>query len=335
MSQIGSHPPWLTINPSLISSHTVALRDDGPPSALQQSAMQNGAHRACSRYNMQVCSVASACTVIFTNAGARVPFSHNFCLPCARQFGFVEANGAILPGTGRHLACPACMADLPGQDDAVITHLNPNDDYKTSILSGLSPSTIMECAGRALSFWAYQATQEMHFQRHLYTTMTEKYSALAAELNRRTSEANSKISSLQSKLQTTIAEYEILQQKNEDLVLMYKDKCRKLLQTQEAHDREKRKAELGQLRQAASAVVDSDLQNTGHTTQQIVDGALQDRGSRKVQNHSAGLISGHEYESIASMNSSLPRAIPRAHGVWDKQSLVQPRGSRYYQCLRL
>ncbi|VUC20175.1 unnamed protein product [Clonostachys rosea] len=283
---------------------------------------------------MQVCSIASACTTIFTNAGALLPISHNFCLPCARQFGFVEANGAILPGTGRHLACPACTADLPGQDDAVIAHLNPNDDYKTSILSGLSPSIIMECAGRALSFWAYQATQEMHFLRHLYQSMVEKYSALAAELERRTNEANSKINSLQSKLQTTISDYETLQRKNEDLVLMYKDKCRKLLQTQEAHDKEKRKVELGQLRQAASAAVDSDLHITGHALQQIADADLQDRASRKIQHHPAGLTSGHGYEPISSMNSSLPRAIPRGHGGWDKQSLVQPRRSTYYQCLR-
>ncbi|CAH0025536.1 unnamed protein product [Clonostachys rhizophaga] len=275
------------------------------------------------------------CRTELTERALVTTCSHNFCLPCARQFGFVEANGAILPGTGRHHICPACRADLPGQDDAVITHLNPSDDYKTSILSGLSPSTVMECAGRALSFWAYQATQEMHFQRHLYQTMVDKYSALAAELERRTTEANSTISSLQSKLQTTISEYEFLQQKNEDLARMHKDKCRKLLQTQEAHDKEKRKIELGQLQQAASAAVDSDLQNTGRIPPQIVDGALQDRGPRKVQNHPGGLSSGHGYESIASMNSSLPRATHRGHGGWDKQSLVQPRGSKYHQCLKL
>ncbi|CAG9977862.1 unnamed protein product [Clonostachys byssicola] len=275
------------------------------------------------------------CRTELTERALVTTCSHNFCLPCARLFGFVEANGAIRPGTGRHLACPACRADLLGQDDAVITHLNPSDDWKTSILSGLSPSTIMECAGRALSFWAYQATQEMHFQRHLYETMVEKYSTLAAELERRTNEANSTISSLQSKLQTTISEYQILQQKMDELTRVHKDKCQKLLQTQEAHDREKRKVELGQLRQAASAAVDSELQNTGRISQQIADGALQDRGSRKVQNHPAGLTAGHGYESIASMNSSLPRATQRGHGGWDKQSLMQPRGSKYYQCLRL
>jgi hypothetical protein len=46
-------------------------------------------------------------------------------------------------------------------DDAVIANLNPTEDYKTSVLSGLSPNIIMECTGRALSFFAYQTSQEM------------------------------------------------------------------------------------------------------------------------------------------------------------------------------
>jgi E3 ubiquitin-protein ligase CCNP1IP1 len=50
---------------------------------------------------------------------------------------------------------------LINPDDVVVTNLNPTEDYKTSVLSGLNPNTIMECAGRALSFWAYQTAQEM------------------------------------------------------------------------------------------------------------------------------------------------------------------------------
>lgn len=57
--------------------------------------------------------------------------------------------------------CPACDQPLLNADDVVLANLNPTDDYKTSILSGLSPNTIMECAGRALNFWAYQTSQEM------------------------------------------------------------------------------------------------------------------------------------------------------------------------------
>jgi len=50
---------------------------------------------------------------------------------------------------------------LPNPDDAVIANLNPTEDYKTSVLSGLSPTVILECAGRGLSFWQYQMAQEM------------------------------------------------------------------------------------------------------------------------------------------------------------------------------
>lgn len=64
-----------------------------------------------------------------------------------------------MPGERR---CPACQAVLHNPDDAVSTILNPTEDYKTSVLSGLDPNTIVECAGRALMFWTYQTTQEMY-----------------------------------------------------------------------------------------------------------------------------------------------------------------------------
>lgn len=43
----------------------------------------------------------------------------------------------------------------------MLTQLSPEEDYKTSVLSGLAPEIIMECAGRALSFWSYQLTQDL------------------------------------------------------------------------------------------------------------------------------------------------------------------------------
>jgi E3 ubiquitin-protein ligase CCNP1IP1 len=81
-------------------------------------------------------------------------FRHIFCHGCA------ETLGLSRPTTSNRL-CPACQTVLLNPDDAVSTILNPTEDYKTSVLSGLDPNTIMECAGRALAFWAYQSTQEM------------------------------------------------------------------------------------------------------------------------------------------------------------------------------
>ena len=81
--------------------------------------------------------------------------SHIFCNACSDNLGLNAP-----PGGNR--TCPACQTLLSNPDDAVSTCLNPTDDYKTSVLSGLTPSIIMECAGRALAFWCYQSTQEMY-----------------------------------------------------------------------------------------------------------------------------------------------------------------------------
>lgn len=45
------------------------------------------------------------------------------------------------------------------RDDVVQTSLNPHDSYKTSILAGLSPTIILDIAGRALNFYAYQVSR--------------------------------------------------------------------------------------------------------------------------------------------------------------------------------
>lgn len=80
---------------------------------------------------------------------------HIFCLPCADRLGLSKTKVPMRQ-------CPACETMLPNPDDAVSTILNPTEDYKSSVLSGLDPSTIVDCAGRALSFWVYQTTQEMY-----------------------------------------------------------------------------------------------------------------------------------------------------------------------------
>lgn len=81
-------------------------------------------------------------------------FSHIFCEECAASFGLAAAST-----TSR--VCPACQTQLINPDDVAVTHLDPADDYKTSILSGLSPPVIMECAARGMAFWNYQITQEV------------------------------------------------------------------------------------------------------------------------------------------------------------------------------
>lgn len=102
--------------------------------------------------------------------------SHIFCLPCANRLELT------IPRDGQR-ECPACSTYLLNPDDAVVTSLNPSEDYKTSILSGLSPTIITECASRGLQFWTYQMAQEVTYQDYLARSLKDKYSILGAHLD--------------------------------------------------------------------------------------------------------------------------------------------------------
>lgn len=66
-------------------------------------------------------------------------------------------------------------------------------------------------------------------------------------------------------------EHDSLRRKNEELAQAYKEKNRKLLQTQELYDKLKRKAMLGHIQDAASDAVDTTLQETSSYAAQQVD----------------------------------------------------------------
>ncbi|KAF6811381.1 E3 ubiquitin-protein ligase CCNB1IP1 [Colletotrichum plurivorum] len=180
--------------------------------------------------------------------------SHIFCVECA------EKHGLSGPGSEARKICPACNGHLQSPDDAVVANLNLSEGYKTSVLSGLSPSVIMECTGRALSFWAYQANQEEIFQHYVIKTLTEKIRILNQQFQKTIDDANTEIESLRDKLRAQNADYDNLRRKYEELGLSYKDKCRRFAQLQELHNKVKRKAELVQMEAAASDTVDSSFQ---------------------------------------------------------------------------
>jgi hypothetical protein len=82
-----------------------------------------------------------------------------------------------------------------------VAGLNPSEDYKTSVLSGLSPSIIMDCAGRGLAFYSYQVSQEVIYQEHLAKSLTEKYANLNQQMDSLINDANTQIKCLQDKVQ--------------------------------------------------------------------------------------------------------------------------------------
>ncbi|PCH02405.1 Hypothetical protein PENO1_038150 [Penicillium occitanis (nom. inval.)] len=157
-------------------------------------------------------------------------------------------------------------SNLPNPDDVVSTILNPTEDYKTSVLSGLDPTTIIECAGRALSFWAYQTTQEICYQEYLSKGLTEKYSNLNTEKEKLINSANAEISSLQNKVAEMQLAQDQLQKKNDELITLYQEKCKKHTQMTNLYNLLKSRAMRSQIQTAASDSVSQTLKSLPHTT---------------------------------------------------------------------
>ncbi|KAI9723940.1 MAG: hypothetical protein M1812_000658 [Candelaria pacifica] len=182
--------------------------------------------------------------------------SHIFCTSCSDSLGLSNPSGS-------NRICPACDTLLSNPDDAVTTHLNPTEDYKTSVLSGLSPGVIVECAGRGLAFWSYQATQEIVYQEYLAKTLTDKYATLSSHMDKIIHDANTEISTLHNKLSSLQLEQNDLQKKNHELVEAFREKSRKHIQTQELYDKLKRRTLLSQVQNAASEAVDQTIHSSG------------------------------------------------------------------------
>ncbi|KAF2661351.1 hypothetical protein K491DRAFT_710928 [Lophiostoma macrostomum CBS 122681] len=154
--------------------------------------------------------------------------SHVFCSQCADSTGLSRAHNG-------NRQCPACGTALINPDDVVVAGLNPSEDYKTSVLSGLSPTVIMECASRGLAFYSYQSSQEIVYQEHLAKSLTEKYTNLNQQMDQLIHEANAQIKGLQDKIQSMQVEQASLEHKNHELSDAFRDKARAQQQIQKLY----------------------------------------------------------------------------------------------------
>ncbi|KAI6151831.1 hypothetical protein BKA82DRAFT_2901892 [Pisolithus tinctorius] len=131
--------------------------------------------------------------------------SHIFCVECANEL----FNASRL--------CPACESSLTEPDDVVVCSLHPTDDYKTSVLSGLSPSIIVEICSRALSFWQYQIHQESSFQQAVSRNLNDRNAQLQKQLENVIREANGEIRLLGDKITELERDLELERRKVREL----------------------------------------------------------------------------------------------------------------------
>jgi len=122
---------------------------------------------------------------------------------------------------------------------------HPTNDYKTSVLAGLSPAVVLDICGRAISFWQYQIHQENIFQQAVLKNVNDKSTQLQKQLDNVIREANNEINILTTKLSSVEHDLDVERLKQRELQANLLDKDKEYQKLKNHYDRIKRKALLG------------------------------------------------------------------------------------------
>ncbi|KAI7824675.1 hypothetical protein BC939DRAFT_515604 [Gamsiella multidivaricata] len=176
-----------------------------------------------------------------------------FCVACANK-----AFGAAL-------VCPACEASLTQQDDVVFVELNPGQEYRSSILSGLRPEVIMEICTRAISFWTYQTSQEAKYQEMIQKTLEDKLSLCEKQQQRMIREVNAELNGFRNKMNSLQKDLEQEKRKTADFSEQLDEKSRLLSKFQTLYERQKRRPLFADMPKYSHQTQERDamLSNTG------------------------------------------------------------------------
>ncbi|KAL5627919.1 hypothetical protein BROUX41_002667 [Berkeleyomyces rouxiae] len=263
--------------------------------------------------------IAQEMIKIITRQYIPINNTHLFCLECANREGLLNQEPA------RRAPCPACQAQLHSPDDAVISNLNPTEDYKTSVLSGLSPSVVMECAGRALSFWAYQATQEIYYQQYMNKQLKKQFDNDRREFDAFVNKTNSDARDLQTAISELKTENMDLRRKNESLEKARSGLKKRLDSVQSLYDNAKMNSSI---RNLEKAVTDGDTHiNQSFQTRPAPPGFAsamfpEPSAAMKLSNVPGGLFTG-----LAGLDGSAPNPASSIRP-WGQSFLASPMADR-------
>ncbi|KAF2842204.1 hypothetical protein M501DRAFT_927313 [Patellaria atrata CBS 101060] len=247
------------------------------------------------------------CRSLVTERAVVTTCCHIFCLACSDDMGLSGSNN-------HNRTCPNCNSPLNQPDDAVVTHLNPSEDYKTSVLAGLPPSIVMEIAGRALSFYSYQVTHEVLYQEHIINSLSDKHATLNAQVDTMIYDANSAITRLQ-------LEKKNLEQRNHELVEAYKEKSKTHSQTQKMYQNLKAQVLNSQAAAAATEDIEHHLQTA--TAQRFTDRIGLGVIGTSTYPQPSNIRELHSRARQSPISQERPyRNVPDITGSWNSQSQV-------------
>jgi E3 ubiquitin-protein ligase CCNP1IP1 len=167
--------------------------------------------------------------------------SHLFCLTCAqRDFAQAKVCPACRVRTNIDISpsrpAPTCghtnygkKTPVVNDSDLVMTDMNPTEDYKKSVLAGLTPDVIFDIAQRGLVFFTYQMSQELAFHSMKSSELSSKTIESQSRLNEMTVKYDNMERSFQQQLSNANSEKEQLKIKVSNLTQQLHEKSQEHL----------------------------------------------------------------------------------------------------------
>ncbi|XP_025078460.1 E3 ubiquitin-protein ligase CCNB1IP1-like isoform X2 [Pomacea canaliculata] len=131
------------------------------------------------------------------------------------------------------LVCPACDNTLTGKLDVIRVDLKPSEQFKSIVLCGNKPETIMEICTRALSFWNYQ---ERVYLEHVSTKAKEKAAQLEQYYEQVVNRLQAELSALKSQITSAKKKHEFYENKCKEINAKLTEKTRQHQKLQALYD---------------------------------------------------------------------------------------------------
>lgn len=159
--------------------------------------------------------------------------SHAFCVEHGkREFKRTAENS---------LTCPACGTELRDKFDVIQADLRPNETFKSIVLAGMRPDTIMDIAMRAMSFWAYQVEQETLYQETVAKHAREKLQCMEEINTLNIQKLKAELETCKRKIANLQTECSKKSKQAEEFKARLEDKTRKIQKLTFQLDAQKRK----------------------------------------------------------------------------------------------
>ncbi|KAJ2947679.1 hypothetical protein O0L34_g9444 [Tuta absoluta] len=147
---------------------------------------------------------------------------------CSHAFCVEHGKREFKRNAENSLTCPACGSELRDKFDVIQADLKPGETFKSIVLAGMKPDTIMDIAMRAISFWSYQVEQETLYQESMAKHAREKLQCLEEINDLNLQKVKAELETCKRKIASLQEQFTKKRKQAEELTARLEEKTRKV-----------------------------------------------------------------------------------------------------------